>query len=109
MGSGHSRYYTKKQVAEITGLTPRQVTFYTEKELVINPGQGKGRHRQYTTSDIAEFGIIKMLFDYGIKYRPMKAMLRQTMADMIEILNSFWDTEKKFDQYLNVFTREDGT
>lgn len=104
-----TKFYTNKQVAEITGLTPRQVAFYTDKEVVIKPGQGTGRFRQYTEKDIAEFGIIKMLFDSGIEYRPMKAMLRYTLDNMIEILISEWNSEKKFDHYLNIFTREDRT
>ena len=58
--------YTKKKVAELTGLTPRQVQFYTEEGVVEpDPGSGKGRGsvRTYSRENVIVFLIIKELAD----------------------------------------------
>ena len=62
--------YTKKQISELTGLSPRMVTFYTEEGLVIpeeDEGIGRGHVRRYGQRNLFSFALIKELNDYGIR------------------------------------------
>ncbi|NNF99250.1 MAG: MerR family transcriptional regulator [Desulfobacteraceae bacterium] len=61
--------YTKKEVAELTALTPRLVQFYTERGVVkphVDDGSGRGKVRRYSTNNLIEFGVIRQLVEFGI-------------------------------------------
>jgi hypothetical protein len=63
--------FTKKRVAEITGLTMRAIQYYTERGIVeaeIDQGEGKGATRLYSRKNLVEFGIVKSLSDYKIAF-----------------------------------------
>ncbi len=61
--------FTKKQIAERTQLTERQVQFYTEQG-VITPGvdrsKGRGRPRRYSEWNLSQFFVIKELVFLGV-------------------------------------------
>lgn len=71
--------YTKKQISDISGLSPRLVQFYTEEGLILpekNSGKGRGNIRQYSKKSLIDFLIIKELANYGITKTKMKAFLK---------------------------------
>ena len=69
--------YTRKQIAELTGLSPRLVTFYTDEGLVtpaIDEGKGRGRVRRYSQINLFSFAMIKELSDFGIKIEKIRSV-----------------------------------
>lgn len=61
--------FNKKRVAEITGLTERQVQLYTEQGLIepeVDPGTGRGRRRLYSQDNLFQFGIVREFVGYGM-------------------------------------------
>jgi len=61
--------FTKKQITEITGLTPRLIQFYTEEGLVLpekDSGQGRGNVRRFSRRSLLDFLIIAELVTYNI-------------------------------------------
>ena len=73
--------FTKKQVVEITGLTPRQVQFYTEQNVVfssIAPGEGRGQNRRYSEKDLIDFCIIKQMAKWGMTV----SLIRKFITDL---------------------------
>jgi DNA-binding transcriptional MerR regulator len=69
--------YTKSQVSKITGLTPRQVTFYTEEGLVhpLNMGAGPGIPRLYSKEDVQDLVLTRLLVKYGTRLDTIKTLL----------------------------------
>ena len=70
--------YTKKNVAELTGETPRTIHFWSDVELVIpavdNP-VGRGKNRKYSDENIFEFLIVRELIKRGIKLDDIKHIM----------------------------------
>ena len=61
--------FTKKEISEISGLTPRLVQFYTEQGLILpekNTGEGRGNVRRFSRESLFDFLIIADLSKYGI-------------------------------------------
>jgi len=70
--------YTKKEIAERSGLTLRQVQFYTEQGAVIpeeEKGEGRGKVRRYSKTNLLHFLLIKELIDYGMILGTVKTVL----------------------------------
>ena len=70
--------FTKKQVVNFTGLTDRQVQFYTEQGVVnpaIDSGAGRGKSRRYSKENIVDFCIIKKLIDWGVTVSQIKILI----------------------------------
>ena len=70
--------FSKKDVAEITGLSMRPVQYYTERGLVVpevNLGEGRGSRRLYSKKNLVEIGIIKCLSDYKLSFPVVKSVM----------------------------------
>jgi DNA-binding transcriptional MerR regulator len=70
--------FTIKQVASITGLSRRQVQFYTQEGVVVpevDPGKGKGYARKYSWKNIREWLIIKKLVDFGLNIQRIRFVM----------------------------------
>jgi MerR HTH family regulatory protein len=60
--------FTKKNIAEVTGLSERSVHYYTDKGLVcpsINNPVGRGKTRIYGQENLVDFEVIKRLTAFG--------------------------------------------
>lgn len=71
--------YSNKQVAEILGLTPRQVLSWTEKGLInafVEP-TGYGTRRGYNYTNLLEFGLCKVFFFTGFGFRVVKNIFNE--------------------------------
>jgi len=70
--------YTKAEAAKLSDLTPRNIQYYTERNVVepeVEPGQGKGSTRLYSRKNIIELRIIKSLIDYRMDFSTVKTIL----------------------------------
>jgi DNA-binding transcriptional MerR regulator len=103
--------YTKKQVAEITGLSPRLVQFYTEQGLIepsVSKGSGRGTFRKYSEVNLIEFGVINQVASYGITIHIIKRIFdegfnRNSSEYFIPRLLKDWDRERKNGYFLIVY------
>ena len=76
--------FTNKQIAKITGLTPRAVLFYNQLvPSVGGSGVGRGNVRRYDLVGLFRFLIIKQLADYGITIGKMERILELADFDKI--------------------------
>ena len=72
--------YNKTTIAERSGLTPRQVQFYTEQGIIVpevDPGEGRGKTRLYSDHNLFQFGIVKVLVDLGLQVLHVKRIVEQ--------------------------------
>lgn len=61
--------FTKKQISEISGLSPRLVQFYTEEGLILpekNTGEGRGNVRRFSRESLFDFLIVAELSKFGV-------------------------------------------
>jgi hypothetical protein len=82
--------YTKKEVAAITGLTYRNVQFYTEQGVVVpevEAAGGRGKFRRYSNRDLVYFIIAGELGFYGMTVSDIKT------ATMV--MAAWWNMRKK--------------
>jgi DNA-binding transcriptional MerR regulator len=86
--------YSKKNVSECIGLTPRLVQFYTEEGLVTPEGerksQGRGHKREYSKKNLFEFALIKLFSEVGLTLNAMRsifAFLRIPMPELSDLPN----------------------
>lgn len=97
--------YTKKEIVEITGLTPRQVQFYTEEHIVsadIDEGKGRGHIRRYSRQNVLEFLIIKELNNYGMTLQYIKLVVDWVKSDYMK--KKIPELEKQYDKGTRAYT-----
>jgi len=73
-----NKFYLNNRVHRITGLTPRQVSSWTEKGLVIpaRPAKKAGTMRWYNYLNLLEFALAKVLLDrVGVQFYTAKSIL----------------------------------
>jgi len=78
--------YFNKQVAEIIGLTGRQVLSWSEKGLIAAHIEsiGSGQKRGYSYLNLLEFGLCRKLFSIGLGFRAVKKIINDLRErDMI--------------------------
>jgi DNA-binding transcriptional MerR regulator len=94
------REWTKKQAAEVLGITPRTIHYYTDEGLVTpeiaNP-RGKGTTRRYSAENLLEILVIRELVQFGITLSRIKqGMAMRTLNAMGLIRHpEFWNPEAK--------------
>lgn len=75
--------WTRKEVAEITGIPDRRVLFYTEQPLLL-PGvkkdTGRGTARLYTIESIFYLLVIKELSELGLSLTQIRLIVTMIVA-----------------------------
>ncbi|BBO72693.1 hypothetical protein DSCW_01100 [Desulfosarcina widdelii] len=70
-----NKFYTKKEMSEHSGLTPRTVDLYTNIDLIFpevaNP-TGRGTTRKYSNKNLAELMVAKKLTDNRVPLKEIK-------------------------------------
>lgn len=70
--------WTKKEVAEIVGLTPRTIQFYTDEGIIV-PGKyapvGRGTTRKYSAKNLVEFAVVSELSRCGLSLSDIKQVM----------------------------------
>ncbi|MFO7557157.1 MAG: MerR family transcriptional regulator [Desulfobacterales bacterium] len=104
--------FTKKQVAEISGLNPRLVQFYTEEGLISpieDTGMGRGSSRKYSRKNLFFFLLIKELSYYGITKTKMETIVNRVQG--FPLLGPYFEEkryEKGHDSFLFILIEKNG-
>ncbi len=67
--------YTKKELTDMTGATPRQLQHWDETRLVV-PGWEQGI-KEYSAREAVEVGVIFELRDKGLSLQDVRPLLRK--------------------------------
>ncbi|MCE8429786.1 MAG: MerR family transcriptional regulator [Candidatus Methanoperedens sp.] len=72
--------FTKKEAAEVLGITPRTIHFYTDQGLIIpekaNP-IGRGTTRKYSRRNLIEFLLVRELAKNGLSLDKIKNVMTE--------------------------------
>jgi DNA-binding transcriptional MerR regulator len=104
--------YSTKEIAEITAMAPRRVTFYTDQGVVtpeVDVGAGRGKVRRYSFHNLLQFQIIKCLADLGMTISKVKLIINY--LDKHNIVRQYEEHklhEKGLQLFIKLFPREDG-
>lgn len=78
--------YTKNEVGRASGLSPRLVQYYTERQVLtpgVDLGEGRGKVRRYSKKNVVEAGIIKHLADYGMTVSRVREIMAKVKNFMM--------------------------
>lgn len=69
--------WSRKQVAEITGIPERRVLFYTEQQILpgFNIATGRGNSREYSLDDIFCLAVANEITASGVGLSKVKPMM----------------------------------
>jgi hypothetical protein len=69
--------FSKAQIAELTGLEPRQITFLIDKGVIQTAGGGgkRGANFSFSGHDAVDACVAAELFRFGITYKVIAAFL----------------------------------
>ena len=70
----HNPHFTSAQVVQITGITPRQLQWWDEQNIVV-PARS-GRNRSYTQEDLAELAVMSELRRKGFSLQQLRKVVR---------------------------------
>ncbi len=75
--------YTHKEVTAVCELPPRRVIHWTQTGLVEASveASGAGSKREYSYTNLLEFGLCKELFDMGLGVQAVKKILKELRED----------------------------
>lgn len=74
---------TQKHICQITGLTPRQVLYYTERGLItasVEETPGRGHYRVYGLYNLFEFYVLKEFISHGVGIGKLWSIMDQLRA-----------------------------
>lgn len=104
--------YTKKRIVEITGLSLRQVQFYTEQGVVtpeIDLGEGRGKTRLYSDHNLVQFMIIRGLMELGMTIGKVRPILRyMNNHHYVHEYEKHKLHEGETQLYIKIFKQDDG-
>lgn len=86
---------TKKEITELTKLTPRQVQFYTEERVIrpeVDKGEGRGKVRRYSKNNVIEFLLVRELAKYNIALYTLKRIIEKVRKEVLS--NVIWINER---------------
>ena len=69
-----ARQFTSKEVAELTGITPRQLQWWDERGIVVPTRQG--HRRLFSLEDLTEIAIICQLRGRGFSLQRVRKVVR---------------------------------
>ena len=102
--------FTKKEISEISGLTPRLVQFYTEQGLILpekNTGEGRGNVRRFSRESLFDFLIIAELSKFGVTKARISNCLKFLKTDPKTIdyfKNEFF--KKNINLFIRIYTQK---
>lgn len=82
-----TRTYTTAEVAEISGFSIRQISYWAEQKIIvpsIQQAHGSGTRRRYSFDDLLQLRFVKQLMKHGWslqKIREAVSRLRDVMGD----------------------------
>ena len=64
--------YSRQQVAGITNLTARQLTYWRQTGLIVPTNHTSGGHARYTFSDLIALKTVKRLLEQGVSTQKIR-------------------------------------
>jgi len=74
--------FTNRQVVAITGVTPRQLTYWRQTGLILPSGETPGGHARYAFQDLIALKAAKRLIDAGVSVQ----RIRKAIASLVQFL-----------------------
>ena len=77
--AGQNKSFIKKEVAEILGLKPSLIQFYTDQGVItpeVSAPSGRGTRRRYSKRNLLEILIAKRLVERGLSLNEAKSVLQ---------------------------------
>jgi len=74
--------FTNRQVIQITGVSPRQLTYRRQTGLVSPSGTTPGGHARYAFQDLVALKTAKRLIDAGVSVQ----RIRKAIASLVQFL-----------------------
>ncbi len=68
--------YSRQQVVNVTGLTPRQLTYWRQTGLIIPTKQTNGGHARYTFTDLIALKTVKRLLEQGVSTQKIRKSIQ---------------------------------
>jgi hypothetical protein len=103
--------FTKKEISQRTGLTLRQVQFYTEEGLIVpeGMGEGRGRFRKYSIGNLIDFLVIKELVNHGVTIKKIESVIGIIRKDdFYTILPKMYKSYRRLKYYIKIFLEKNG-
>ena len=82
--------FINKQVAEITGMNPKTIAYYSNRGFIIptiSKGKGQGSNRVYSESDCLKFMLIPVLADHGLTLEKIGRIFEQITTSLFNPSN----------------------
>jgi DNA-binding transcriptional MerR regulator len=82
-----TRIYTTSEVAEISGFSIRQISYWAEQKIIVpsvQQARGSGTRRRYSFDDLLQLRFVRQLMKHGWslqKIREAVSRLRDVMGD----------------------------
>jgi DNA-binding transcriptional MerR regulator len=76
--------FTSRDVASLTGITPRQLQWWDERRIVV-PAR-EGRRRLYSMEDLAEIAVICQLRHRGFSLQRVRKVMRFLQREFVKRL-----------------------
>jgi len=93
------KLFLNNEVAEIVGITKRQVLDWSEKRLVVpfKESTGVGKKRLYDYVNLLEFGMCMTLFGIGMGFRSVRNIINDlrnsgTIRDWSEDFSEYYES-----------------
>lgn len=87
--------FSNKHLVKWFKMTPRQAIHWTERGLITNEidSKGRGSQRGYTIFGVFEAGVVKALFDMGLSLHMVKSIMAQFVRD-----EKYWNIVDQVDK-----------
>ncbi|MFC0014432.1 MULTISPECIES: MerR family transcriptional regulator [Allobacillus] len=92
-------------VTTLTELSPRQIRYYEEKEL-ISPTRSKGKQRLFSFNDVDRLLEIKQLKDKGVNIAGIKEVLGMKEQGISERVRDSYRTDLTEDELHSLLRKE---
>ena len=82
---GFKKGFINKEVAEVTGLNPKTIGYYSNTGFIVpgvSKGTGKGSNRVYSRADILKLMLIKPLSEHGLSIKKMDQLFKKLTKDL---------------------------
>ena len=104
--------FTKKQAVMLSGLTERQVQFYTDRRIIVTEvadSTGTGKKRLYSKHNILQMHIVKTLADQGVTIDRVRVILKYIENDgMIRQYEERQLHDQNIKMHIKIIKKDDG-
>jgi DNA-binding transcriptional MerR regulator len=84
--------YINKEVAEISGMDPKTVAYYSNHDMVnptVKKAKGRGSNRRYSSGDVLKYILIPVLSHHGLTLKKIVRLFDLLKRDLFSPSNPF--------------------